>query len=70
MLDLNLIRENPEKVKEALLKRMDQVDFAELLQWDGYRRASVVEVENLKSKRNSVSVETSILKNKGTEVAH
>ena len=31
MLDLNLIRSNPEYVKEALKKREYDVDFSELL---------------------------------------
>lgn len=34
MLDMNLIRENPEYVKSALKKKMWDVDFTELLAWD------------------------------------
>lgn len=34
MLDLNLIRSNPDFVKEALKKREYDVDFTELLAWD------------------------------------
>ena len=34
MLDINLIRENPEKVKEALKKKLWDADFTELLEWD------------------------------------
>lgn len=33
MLDINLIREKPEEVRAALLKRIDDVDFTELLQF-------------------------------------
>lgn len=55
MLDLNLIRENPEKVRKALLKRMDEIDFTELLKWDKERRELLVQVETLQSKKNNVS---------------
>lgn len=70
MLDLNLIRENPEKIRLALLKRMDQVDFTELLQWDGDRRGLITQIEMLKSKRNLVSKEIPILKKQGKEFEH
>jgi seryl-tRNA synthetase len=65
MLDLNLIRENPEKVKAALLKRMDEVDFTELLSWDKERRELLVQVEALQNKRNIVSKEIADLKRQG-----
>jgi seryl-tRNA synthetase len=65
MLDLNLIRENPEKIKAALLKRMDEVDFTELLNWDKERRGLLVEVETLQNKRNTVSKEIAELKRQG-----
>ena len=31
MLDINLIRENPEAVRKALLKRLDEADFTDLI---------------------------------------
>lgn len=65
MLDLNLIRKNPEKVKNALLKRMDEVNFDELLRWDKERRELLVQVETLQSKRNSLSKEVALLKRQG-----
>jgi len=70
MLDLNLIRENPEKVKKALLKRMDSVDFTELLQWDEERRELISQVEILKNKKNQVSKEIPLLKKQGKDVEH
>ncbi|MGW8226651.1 MAG: serine--tRNA ligase [Anaerolineales bacterium] len=62
MIDLNLIREQPEKVHEALLKRGEDVDFSELLDFDRRRREKISEVEGLRSRRNQVSEEISILK--------
>ncbi|MBL4937414.1 serine--tRNA ligase [Clostridium sp. YIM B02515] len=68
MLDLNLIRENPEKVKAALLKRMDEVDFTEILELDKERRELLVKVETLQSKRNTLSKEIAQLKRQGKDV--
>ena len=52
MLDINRIRNNLEEVKKALLKRMDNVDFTELLQWDSQRRNLIVINDEKKEKRN------------------
>lgn len=68
MLDLNLIRENPEKIKNALLKRMDNVDFTELLQWDKDRRELIANVDGLKNKQNTVSKQIPVLKKQGKDV--
>lgn len=68
MLDLNLIRENTEKVKAALSKRMDNVDFDELLQWDSERRKLIFDIDILKSKKNKVSKEIPELKRKGENI--
>ena len=38
MLDINLIRQNPEKVKEALKKKLWDADFGEFLKWDEERK--------------------------------
>ena len=38
MLDINRIRENPEKVKELLKRKMWDTDFKELLEWDAQRQ--------------------------------
>lgn len=68
MLDLNLIRHNPDTVRQALLKRMDVVDFTELLSWDQLRRETIVELEALKAKKNAVSKEIPLLKKQGVNV--
>ena len=43
MLDINLIRKDPEFVKAALAKREYEVDFTELLQWDARRKEIIAE---------------------------
>ena len=69
MLDLNLIRSNPEYVKEALKKREYDVDFSELLEWDARRRALLVENESLKAERNRMSKEIHALKKQGKDAS-
>ena len=57
MLDINLIRQNPERVAQALQKRMDDIDFTDLLVWDEKRRAHIAETGQLRAKRNRVSAQ-------------
>ncbi|MGI6174442.1 MAG: serine--tRNA ligase [Christensenellales bacterium] len=67
MLDMNLIRSNPEYVVSALKKREYDADLSELLQWDADRRACLLENENLKSERNRLGKELPRLKKQGED---
>jgi seryl-tRNA synthetase len=69
MLDLNLIREDSEKVRRALLKRMPKVDFTELLVWDRRRRDLIAQSDDLKARRNQVSTAIPRLKKEGRDVS-
>jgi len=69
MLDINRIRNNPEEVKNALLKRMDHVDFSELLEWDKQRRQLIASNDEKKARRNKVSAEIPRLKKEGRDVS-
>lgn len=69
MLDINLIRKNPEQVRQALLKRMDKVDFSELLNWDKQKRELIQKGESLKAKRNKVSAEIPRCKKEGKDIS-
>jgi seryl-tRNA synthetase len=63
MLDINLIRENPEKVREALRKRQNSLDpVDQVLNLDEQRRELIQQVEGLKAERNTVSKEISRMK--------
>lgn len=55
MLDINLIRTDSEKVKQALLKRLDSVDLDTILALDRRRRDLIVESDDLKMRKNSFS---------------
>ena len=66
MLDINLIRTQPELVKQAVRDRqnpelIDVIDQA--LTLDGKRREALREVETLKAQRNTVSKEIGRMKN-------
>ena len=69
MLDINLIRENPELVRQALLKRLDAIDFTELLLWDKQRREAITEVGVLRETRNKVSARIPQMKKAGEDTA-
>ena len=58
MIDINLIRSNPDAVKASLKKKECDVDFSELLSWDDERRALISDVESLKARKNKVSAVT------------
>ncbi|MEI6290235.1 MAG: serine--tRNA ligase [Chloroflexota bacterium] len=58
MLDINLIRENPEIVRKAIRDRQgDPSPVNSILELDSQRRNLLVQVEALKSERNAVSKE-------------
>ena len=60
MLDINLIREQPDLVRKALSDRqMDPAPVDRILELDARRRAILTEVEALKAERNAVSKEIS-----------
>jgi seryl-tRNA synthetase len=62
MLDIKLIRENPDLVRNAIrVKRGDDV-IDEILTLDKQRRTIIGDVEQLKNKRNTVSEEIAKLK--------
>src|SRR5262249_33668077 len=63
MLDIKLIREQPELVRERLASRGagDESKLPELLAIDEQRRKSLVEVEQLKAQRNRLSKEIGAL---------
>ena len=68
MLDLKRLRNNTEEIKLAMKNRGESFDVAiidEVISLDEKKREIIVEVENLKSKRNSESGEIAKLKKAG-----
>jgi seryl-tRNA synthetase len=63
MLDINLIRENPDLVRKALRDRQLGSDLVEeILAKDKERREKLTQCETLKAERNKVSKEISVIK--------
>jgi len=63
MLDINLIRENPDVVRDALkLRQMDTDVISRILEIDQLRRSLLSKAETLKNERNTVSKEISQVK--------
>ena len=63
MLDINLIREQPDLVRQSLMDRqMDPKPVDQILSLDLQRREIIQNVENLKAERNAVSKEIGKMK--------
>jgi len=71
MLDIKLIRDNPDAVRERLATRGsgDEARVSEIAALDEQRRKLLIESEGLKAERNKVSKEIGLLKSKGQDVS-
>lgn len=65
MLDIKIIRENPEKVNELLKRRNPELSIDEVLKIDAERRAVQTEADELRAKRKSESQKIGELKKNG-----
>jgi len=65
MLDIRLIRENPELVKAGIAKKNDNTDIDQILNLDNQRRDIIREVEKLKAERNQATGEIAKKKKAG-----
>ena len=68
MLDIALIRKDPEYVKAQLAKREYEVDFTELLKWDARRKEVIGENEALKAERNRMNKQIPVIKKQGGDL--
>lgn len=64
MLDINFVRENPEKMKQILIDRGFNVDVELLLKLDKERKELITEVDSLRQVRNQAANERNIAKGK------
>src|SRR5512146_529089 len=67
MLDIELIRSDPEFVRTALLKRVDDVDLDPILEADALRRKLTSEVDTARAERNRTAKEIGKLKSSGAD---
>ncbi len=68
MLDIKLIRQEPEAVQQALQKRNVAISFDELLSWDERKRSVQTDLEAKRSRRNDVSGQVPALRKAGQDV--
>jgi seryl-tRNA synthetase len=70
MLDIKLIRENPEKIIELLNRRNQDFSYLyDVVQKDKNRRDAIASVELLKAKKNEVSKQIGIAKRTGADTS-
>ncbi len=62
MIDIKLLRETPEVVRQALENRRNPIDLDEIVQIDSSRRQLLYELEQLKAEQNRASEEIARLK--------
>ena len=65
MLDIKLVRQQPERLKQALSKRGLAVDIAELIEHDEKRRSLIRNVDELRAERKRKSSEIFALGKQG-----
>lgn len=67
MIDINRIRNNKEEVEKALLKRMDNVDLDELLEWDKEKRRLGAQMDEYRAERRKASDTIPKMKKEGKD---
>jgi seryl-tRNA synthetase len=70
MLDLRFIRENPQRVKEAVKNKGENADVDALLGLDEKRRTLLQQAEELKHQRNVVSEKIAQMKREHEDASH
>ena len=65
MLDIKLLRTEPEKIKEALKNRANDLDIAPAIELDAKRREILAKVEQMKAKQNEITKQIPAMKKAG-----
>ena len=69
MIDMKLLRTEPEKVIAALARRKENIDIDELLALDREKREVLYEAEQKKAEQNAVSKKIPAMKKAGEDTA-
>ena len=69
MLDMKMIRENPENIRKMLKDRDVQFDLDLLLDLDKKRREMIISTDELRKKKNEMSIKISEAKKTGSDAA-
>ncbi len=65
MLDIKILRQNPEIIRDALKKRNNDLDIEPAIELDKQRRAILTEVEQKKAKQNEITKQIPQMKKAG-----
>ena len=68
LINIETIRNNPEKVKADLARRSDKSPIDDILSMDSNKRSLIHKTDMLRAKRNHISKELSVLRNKPPEI--
>lgn len=69
MLDIKILRNEPEKIKEALKKRNNDLDITPAIELDRQRREILTEVEKKKAQQNEISKKIPQMKKAGEDTS-
>jgi seryl-tRNA synthetase len=69
MLDIKLLRNEPEKIQTSLQKRGNSLDLSPAIELDKQRRALLLEVEEKKAKQNQISKQIPVMKKEGKDTS-
>ncbi len=62
MIDLKLLKDQPDVIRQALQRRGDDLDLDRIIQYDMKRRKGITEIEQLKQERNLLSAKVAELR--------
>lgn len=67
MLDIKILRTNPERIQDALKKRNNDLDIAPAIELDKQRRALLADVEQRKAEQNEITKKIPAMKKAGED---
>jgi len=70
MLDINIVRNDIEMVKQAVINKNENANLNSLLELDSKRKAQLIECDDLRNKRNVTSKKISELKSKKQDASN
>lgn len=69
MLDIKILRQDPDKIKDALKKRCNDLDITPAIELDKQRRELLADVEKKKAEQNAISKKIPAMKKAGEDTA-
>ncbi len=69
MIDIKILREEPELIRKAIRDRGEDISLDEILELDKKRRALITELQRLRQKRNELSEKVGQLKREGKDTS-